>query len=452
MGTFTSYPHKTTIMKTEKVYIEKVVYGGFGLGRLNSGQIILVANALPEETAIVTVQQEKKNHLFGRIVKITDSHPLRISPPCPYKQCGGCNLHHTTYENQLAIKEAMLTDLLQHQTNKSFASDIMARRAPILPSTREYGYRQRIRLQLDKENAGYRGRNSHSFVKIEKCMLAQESINSTLAYICSEQKGRELLARSQEIESLHNPADNTVVALLHFPRPPRPEEKKKAVTLVEKSSLLRRIFFIGKNFALEGPYPQHPEGKCLSYHYEIAGKQLQFGFEVGGFCQVNLEQNEQMIRCVRTMANVQKGEKILDLYCGMGNFALPLALDGAEVFGIEGQGGAIRSAKENARNAFLSAVFKKSPVEDACRKLAEENSSFDTVVIDPPRRGIPQMAEIIARLTKKKLIYISCDPATLMRDLFSLHQAGFSVTAFQPVDMFPQTHHIESIVLLEKSH
>ncbi|PID74258.1 MAG: hypothetical protein CSB32_01695 [Desulfobacterales bacterium] len=427
-----------------------MVYGGFGLGRLSSGQVILVPCALPGETLIVTIQQQKKNHLFGEITEILTAHPLRISPLCPHRQCGGCNLHHTTYHNQLAIKEEMLTDLLRRQMDDKLAAEISATREAILPSPNEFGYRQRIRLRVQNGKMGFRGRSSHSLVGITVCNLAKERLNQALCQLHNEPETSQLLAAASDIELLEDPVTEKVVLLLHLLRPPRPVERKQARAIAEKIPLISRVFFTGRKFALEGPYPQQPADKRLSYQYDIAGHPLRFGFEVGCFCQVNLDQNEKLIALVCAMADVQQKEKILDLYCGVGNFALPLAACGADVFGIEGQGGSIRSARENADNAGLSSSFIKSPVESACRQLAAEKKRFDTVIIDPPRRGIPQLAEPLTKLTIKKLIYISCDPATMMRDLRALCRMGFTVTAFQPVDMFPQTHHIESVVCLTK--
>ncbi len=437
-------------MKTENVSIEKIVYGGFGLGRLSSGQVVLVEQALPEENLIVTIEQQKKNHLFGKITEILHPHPARITPPCPYRQCGGCNLHHTLYDNQLKLKEMMLTDLLQRQTDSELFAMVDSVRKPILPAAEEFGYRQRIRLQVQKNRAGFCGRNSHSLVEINHCRIAAENINTVFSQLQKEEGQQQFLTCTNEIELLEDPKEKSVVMLLHLQRPPRPADKKRAESLVQKIPLLERIFFVGENFALEGPYPQHAKGNRLYYRDEIAGKKIEFAFKVGGFCQVNLAQNRKLVATVCAMADVKRGESVLDLYCGMGNFALPLAALGGNLLGIEGQGGAIRNARENAKKAQLSAQFDKSPVEAACRQLVAEKRTFHTVVIDPPRRGIPQLAETLHLLTEKKLIYVSCDPATLMRDLLALHKAGFTITAFQPVDMFPQTHHIESVLCLEK--
>jgi 23S rRNA (uracil1939-C5)-methyltransferase len=221
---------------------------------------------------------------------------------------------------------------------------------------------------------------------------------------------------------------------------------------------MENIFFLGEKFQLTDCYNRKEKspGKHLivSYPATVWGlRPLKFLWEAGGFSQVNLQQNLQLIRIVLEFARVTEDETVLDLFCGMGNFSIPLALPAKQVTGIEGQGGSIRSAKLNAENNGLNNTrFVKSPVHDGCQKMKEEGLQFDCVIIDPPRRGVPSLADNLARLTKKRLIYISCDPATLCRDLCELTLAGFTIKNIQPVDMFPQTHHIETVVLLEKRY
>jgi 23S rRNA (uracil1939-C5)-methyltransferase len=195
-------------------------------------------------------------------------------------------------------------------------------------------------------------------------------------------------------------------------------------------------------------------GKALGISYPaFAGLpvDLQLSWEAGGFCQVNLRQNRILIETDLNYCRVTKGQRVIDLYCGMGNFAVPLALLGAEVLGIEGQGSAIRSAKNNARAAGLvHAHFQQSPIHSSCSDLLAKGARFDCLVIDPPRQGAPDLAGQLAALTDRRLVYISCDPATLCRDLANLIEHGFSIRKIQPIDMFPQTHHIETVVLLAK--
>lgn len=440
----------SVVMRKETIFIEKTSHGGVGIGRLDSGQVVLTKGALPGEILIVTIQRQKKNYLFAEVSQILISHPGRISPACPYHKCGGCDLHHVNYQNQLVIKDAALTELLTRQSLE-LAVEVSSCRKTLLPSKRQFGYRQRIRLFVKEGRMGYRARNSHTLVEIKSCHLAEAPLNRVLSKLQKRNDSHELLALCDEIEFLLHPQTQGVLLLLHLRQPPRPKTRKVAEKIVAEIAELECLFFVGKNFALEGPYPNTNDGRFLHYQYEINGKPLQLRFEVGGFCQINLQQNIQLIQVVTELADVKKGERILDLYCGLGNLSLPLAMKGADVTGVEGQGSAIRSAKYNAQEANLTAHFIKAAVEPACNDLIADKKVFDTIVIDPPRSGASNLTPLFSRLTKKRLLYVSCDPATLVRDLFSLRQEGFFVTAFQTIDMFPQTHHIESVVCLEKS-
>jgi len=192
----------------------------------------------------------------------------------------------------------------------------------------------------------------------------------------------------------------------------------------------------------------------FTVHYPelaTAGKAIRLSWEAGGFCQVNLAQNQKLIEIVLQFCQVDKTKSVLDLYCGMGNFSIPLAMKVNKVLAVESQGSAIRSAKNNSALAGLTNIcFIKNSVHSSCMDLAAKNQQFDCVVIDPPRQGAPGLARQLATITVKRLVYISCDPATLCRDLADLTHEGFTIRTIQPVDMFPQTHHIETVVLLEK--
>jgi 23S rRNA (uracil1939-C5)-methyltransferase len=204
---------------------------------------------------------------------------------------------------------------------------------------------------------------------------------------------------------------------------------------------------------MEGPFGSGQEMSNRSLSMTISGDSpLTLFWEAGGFCQVNTKQNYNLINLVVECSEPSPSDRLLDLYCGMGNFALPLAKKTGHVHGIESQGAAIRSGRWNSEFNGLSNIrFEKSEVAEACRKLVGAGDSFDTIVCDPPRQGMVNMAPLLARLCRKRVVYVSCDPATLCRDLASLQQQGFSVKKIQPVDMFPQTHHIETVTVLEKN-
>ncbi len=431
--------------------------GGYGLGHISSGQVILVQHALPQETLIVSIEETKKNYLIGRIKKVIDPHPGRVTPPCSYYgQCGGCNLQHCQYSTQLEIKKSILSDLLLRQKDLTFQDDAFSL-PPTLASPDQFAYRQRIRLQIGKKlNLGFYKFRSHEIVPVKKCLLATAQINNTLSILRDHPENRRLADLANEIELQQNPDTKKTTSIFQLERKPRPADISSAKKLCADSDDLDRVFFKGSNFPLSEPYSRDSNNKdislkCTYPKISDALPSLEFSWEIGGFSQVNLEQNSNLIGLVINLSDVQTQESVLDLFCGMGNFSIPLAFNAKKLLGIEGQGAAIRSAKSNATTAGLTnTIFEKAHVHKACIKLAQENKAFDITVIDPPRQGVPALTPYLAKITRKRLVYISCDPATLCRDLAELSKVGFRISKIQPVDMFPQTHHLETVVLLQK--
>ena len=444
-------------MNIKKVTIKKVVNGGFGLSHLPSGQIILVQRVLPTEIVEVSIEKTKKNYLFGQIRQIIKPHQARREAPCKYySHCGGCNLQHCDTATQITIKKEILLDLLQRSSDARIREAVNLLRDPVA-SLSALGYRQRIRLQVDKHGEiGFRQFRSHKVVSIDSCLLAEEPINKSLGKLRELTDFHKLAALATEIELQLNPQSGKIVCLIHFTRKPRPADITAARLICSDLQLVERIFFSGKDFPIMGPYglEEKSPGRHLLVHYPkiVTGSPpLNLLWEAGGFCQVNLQQNKQLINIVLEFCNLTGEETVLDLFCGMGNFSIPLARQAKKVTGIEGQGSSIRSAKSNAvNNGLTNTMFIKSPIHTGCKKLLEQGTRFDCVIIDPPRQGAPALAADLAVLSKKRLVYISCDPATLCRDLADLTQAGFDIKKIQPIDMFPQTHHIETVVLLEK--
>ncbi len=391
------------------------------------------------------------------IKKIIKPHAARRVPPCQYyNHCGGCDLQHCDASTQLTIKKEILHDLLDNSSEPRVREAVGLLLEPV-PSPVSFGYRQRIRLQVDaQDRLGFRQFRSHKIVPVDSCMLAEEPINKSLKELRFLTDFHKLANMATEVELQLDPESQTVVCLIHFTRKIRPADIEAARSICEATVSIERIFFLGENFPLMGPYGKEKllKGKHLRVCYEGVGSRsspLTLQWEAGGFCQVNLRQNRQLINIALEFCQVTKEESVLDLFCGMGNFSIPLGNVAKTVTGIEGQGASIRSAKSNAHNDGLTnTTFIKSQIQVGCKNLLRQKAIFDCVIIDPPRQGIPNMAADLAKLTKKRLLYISCNPVTLCRDLADLTRAGFVIKKIQPVDMFPQTHHIETVVLLEK--
>ena len=421
----------------DTITITKIVNGGYGLATLPTGQIALVRHVLPDESVMITIEEAKKNHLFAKVQQIIKEHPARIKAPCKYYgECGGCDLQHCDYDTQLYIKKGIIEDLLSRTHYEAVRESLPFLAAPA-PSPSVFAYRQRIRLQVgERGTVGFHRFHSHDIIPIDGCLLAGTSINSTLVALQKHEHGSKLCELSTEVELQLNPQSGEIVCIFHLIRKPRPADAQSAKQFCLDTSEVERVFFIGTDFPLTGPYGagltknqiQRDNLFTIQYTLTNTDSPIELSWEAGGFCQVNLDQNRTLIESVLKFCQIEKTETVLDLYCGMGNFSIPLAMSAKEVFGIEGQGSAIRSAKSNAANAGLTNCrFLKSSAHNACIELAEKGEQFDCVVIDPPRQGVPDLACQLAAVTTKRLVYISCDPATLCRDLAALTDEGFTI-------------------------
>lgn len=447
-------------MNSPQYKIEKFVHGGFGLSHDRDGRAFLIRGTIAGETVSAKIHQDKKNVAKGVTTHVIEASPERIEPPCPsYKHCGGCDFQHMAYSCQLQAKEEILRDLLLRNGHPLLRQSANTLLLPPLASPQQFQYRQRIRLQVDSNGIlGFYKHRSHSCVPIRSCLLANPRINQCLEEIRDNKRLYTLLPHTTSLEILFDPNTSTLTLLFHFKRKPRPADIKNGTSLALSNNLIKSVYFSGEDFALtqahsgENKKSEPPLSLILPPIEPYTNKPLTLSWEVGGFCQVNIKQNLILIKTVLDFCAPEKTDTVLDLFCGMGNFSIPLAEMVQSVVGIEGQGSSIRCARRNSTSAAqTNTEFIKSPIHTACKNLIATNRQFDIVVIDPPRQGIPDLAADLSDLCKSKLIYISCDPATLCRDLAQLLEENFIIRKIQAVDMFPQTHHIESICLLEKT-
>ena len=434
------------------VTITKIVNGGYGLATAGDAKTLFIRQVLPGEKVEVRVTDERKRIGFGHVVNVHEPAPGRMTPPCPYYgRCGGCDLQHADYQTQLQLKEAIINELLGSTVDGSGAQTGLIR--PIIKSPEAFGYRQRLRMKIDtRGNPAFTHFRSRQTVAIEKCLLAAEPLNLCLSQVSANDEFSRLASSADEFEMMLNPLTNLVALRFFLRRPPRPADKHSARSLTMEVSVADRVFFHGTNFAQEGPYGRDDAQLDKSIGLEFNGPSpIKLFWEVGGFSQVNLAQNTRLIELVVRLAEPGPEDRILDLYCGMGNFSIPLARRAGEVLGVEGQRSAVRSATRNGEiNGCTNCRFVTGDVSETCRDLITSGHSFETVICDPPRRGLAELVDLVGKLARKRIVYISCDPATLGRDLQRLEAHHFSILSIQPLDMFPQTHHIETVVVLEK--
>ena len=448
-------------MPNETVKIDKVVAGGKGLARSASGLVLMVPMGLPGEELVVRPSRNKKGYQEAELVAVVAPHPQRISPPCRYfGRCGGCDLQHAAYPLQVEIKNGILQDQLRR--GGVVAGDEMEIVALPLASPAPFGYRQRLRLQVDEAGRwGFFRCRSHELEAIAACLLAEPGINSLLENFSTSPALLALLRNGKELEVIASGGEGGIVLVLTMRRKPRPADLQAAAKVARELPEVLAVYLDCEGSSRLGPFTV--AGLAASID-QSALVRLEFpplaqrgvpGYtllqEAGGFSQVNGGQNRRMIAQLLEWLDGEEVGRAVDLYCGMGNFSIPLALAGIVMTGADLQRSTIRSAQRNAVAAGLAnCVFIQASAERAAADLVAAGKSFDLVILDPPRRGCAEVVPLVAALNAPLVLYISCDPATLARDLVSLIAQGYRLERISMVDMFPQTAHLESMALLRK--
>ena len=432
-------------MKAE-LTIEKLVHGGLGLGRLPSGMVVLVENALPGEEVRLQIVEENKGYLLAHAETILAASPFRTEAPCPhYALCGGCNLQHASYLAQLVWKRDIVIDSFKRCGYHDFLQDVQE----TLPSPHPFAYRYRLRLHLDeKGQLGFYQRHSKTVEPISRCLLATDTINDLLTELSVSLDLTRLASLVKTIEIAECPETAQLFLSLHPQKgvlPLRSELNDLFYGLDPAIHLLAQQH--GKVIVLKGPAQIQLGQRFILNELGLA---YTLHWPMGAFFQTNIAQNAQMVNMATKAAGAP--QKALDLFCGAGNFSVPLGLIGAKITGIEQNKTSIDFARQNSQDAGLkSSLFKAGEVENELSKLAKDKKTFDCLIMDPPRQGLGKAVSLIPALNPRRIISISCDPATHARDLGFLSQNGYQLKNLHPIDLFPQTHHIETLAILEKN-
>jgi len=449
---------RTGNLKEKIVTIEKIIAGGTGLGRLADGLVVFVPFTIPGEKVRIGITKRYKDYAEGCLKKLLIPSPDRVEPPCRvYGLCGGCDLQHVNTGRQLAIKEFILKEfLIRDMVVDPHTADKLVISPPVA-SPRAMGYRLRVRLQVDQEiqKFGYFRSRSHLVEPIDVCPLARPEINTILKQLHGSEPFWTILRQAVSFELILNPDSGRLVILVLCKRKPRALEKKSTEALLADIETLQNILFSVPSHSLITMGDKEEKHNLISLTLpasRLLTKELTLTMEPGAFFQVNEEQNQNLIGILLEWSSPAPGKKILDLFCGMGNFSLPLARLGSEVLGMDLQRAAIRSAKRNAELAGLSNCrFEKSAALDGIRELVGLNERFDTIILDPPRQGCRDVIPYLSATDARTIIYVSCDPATLSRDLRTLGERGYRIDKMRIVDMFPQTRHMEVITKLVRA-
>lgn len=413
-------------LKIDEIYETEIIgleNEGAGVAKIN-GIIVFVPKALVGEKLRVRIIEIKKNFARGKIVEILEKSSNRITPSCPYYQeCGGCNLRHQTKEENLKFKKEKVETALK----KIGKIDVMV--DDIVPSFKENNYRNKVSFKVENDRIGFYGEGTYQLINVENCMLAENEINNALTVVRSYIKNYE-----NEIKTITIKYGNAAKDILIDIFSTNTRDINILEYLDKNINNLKTVIFNGNVVFGNGYIKQISNG-------------LMFNCSSKSFFQVNSNQAEKLYETAISLAELSKEDIVLDLYCGTGTITSIIAGYVKKVIGIEIVNDAIIDAKCNLEINGIQNV--KFICGDATKEISKIKEKIDVIFVDPPRKGINRDAiAIMKKLSPKKIIYISCNPVTMARDLSYLSNM-YDVKKVIPFDMFPNTSHVECVCVLK---
>ncbi|HHT2831981.1 23S rRNA (uracil(1939)-C(5))-methyltransferase RlmD [Klebsiella aerogenes] len=431
MAQFYSAKRRVTTRQIITVTVNDLDPFGQGVAR-HQGKALFVPGLLPQEQAEVVLVEDKKQYARAQVKRRLNDSPQRVAPRCPhFGVCGGCQQQHASIELQQQSKRAALSRLMKRDVDDIIAAE-------------PWGYRRRARLSLNYQpktqqlQMGFRKANSSEIIDVVRCPVLVPQLEALLPAV------RECLTSLQSQRQLGHvelvQADNGPLMVLRH---------TAALTAADKEKLERFSQTHGLSLYLA------PQSEILEH---IRGDEpwytsdgLRLVFSPRDFIQVNDGVNQKMVLTALAGLDIQPQDRVLDLFCGMGNFTLPLAKAAASVVGVEGVPALVAKGRENAAlNGLQNVTFFHENLEEDVTRQAWAKHGFDKILLDPARAGAPGVMAHIIKLAPRRVVYVSCNPATLARDSEALLQAGYRIQRLAMLDMFPHTGHLESIVLFER--
>ena len=409
-----------------EIEINAMTFGPYGVGRID-GKSVMVPHAAPGDLLEVVVKSERRDYAIARIDRIIRPGVNRRAPPCRFlPRCGGCDWQQIEYPAQVALKAQMIAGEFRLVLGLELDPHGLVEAAPA-----EFAYRSRTRFKTGVGGCvGFHEAGSNSIVEIDRCMVAAAPDRIPVALAAA------LGRRCSEIEVVSDCGGEVQVA--NLAKAPGNAEVSRARQVMRGDVAIRGIVLRGGNL-------REAVGDAkISFELE---PECVIEIDADLFSQVNRAQNVRLVATVAAMAAVREGMAVLDLFCGAGNFSLPLARRGARVTGVDADPLAIAGAQQNAaRMGLKDAQFIAMKAAETARFFDRAHYRPDLVIIDPPRTGALDLMTAVARLRPRAVIYVSCDTTTLVRDLQSLRANGYEIDRVRGFDFFPNTHHAEVAV------
>lgn len=432
-------PKKKTQLNTkhQSLTIEKLDHHGAGMAYQNN-KPIFIEGALPGEQVLAQLTESKSKFARAKLIKIQQSSQQRIEPFCAhYHECGGCNMQHLSSEAQQEYKQQTLSQLMS-----KFAGQSIELEAPILGDSQSYRRRARVSIKLNKKTRqlefGFRKKNSQDIVNVTHCPVLDTELNALLAPLHSLLQGFSNQENIGHLELVKG--DNTNVIVLRHLKPLKAQDQQALEDFAQQQ---------GATLYLMPESDQLNRVVGESAHYREAG--VTIPFEPNNFIQVNQKVNQAMVQQAITWLELTAQDRVLDLFCGLGNFSLPIAKQVMSVVGVEGVDVMVEKAASNAQfNQIDNASFYQANLEQDVSGQLWAAEKFDKILLDPARAGASGIIEQISALDASRVVYVSCNPATLARDSQSLLSQGYKLQKLGMLDMFPHTSHLESMALFVK--
>ena len=426
--------------KKQQLSIERLAHDGRGIAFLE-GRTWFVAGALPGERVEARVLGARSQVVEARVDRVLEAVPLRRVEPCKHaRQCGGCSLQHLPHAEQLALKQRTLDE----QLTRTAQLQPEQWAAPL--SGPEFAYRRRARIAVrwdaraSRLEVGFREASSQNILSIDECPVLVQPLQPIVRALPQVLRALDKPHAIGHVEIFSGTAEALLV---------------RHTTVLGEADLQRLQAFCADHAAqlwLQGTGEPQAFVAGQELGYRLEAWDLQLDFRPGDFVQVNAPVNQAMVAQALEWLAPQPGERVLDLFCGLGNFALPLAQRVREVVAVEGVAEMVERAQGNARRNGLGNVhFFQTDLSKPLADAPWAQHGFDAILLDPPRDGAWDVVRHLAELDADRVLYVSCNPATLARDAAELARQGYRMRRAGILDMFPQTAHVEAMVLFERS-
>jgi 23S rRNA (uracil1939-C5)-methyltransferase len=423
---------------THEVVIGDLTHDGQGVASVD-GERVFIADVLPNETVSITLGKRRRKLRQGHLETVIDASPERTVPGCEYfGRCGGCGLQHLQPAAQLEWKGKAVLETLRR------IGGVVPERVGEPITSEPWAYRRRARVGIkyvarkERVLAGFRERSAGYITDMQHCPVLANPFTDCLGDLAETIGGCSVAAQVPQAELAAG--DDHGAMVLRVLTAPNAEDRVRLKEFGERWDLDMYL----QPGGMDSVTPL-VDTATRTLSYRLPAQQLELRFQPTDFVQVNAAVNREMVTRALALLEPRSTDRVLDLFCGLGNFTLPLARRAGEVLGVEGAANLITRAGENAvHNGIDNAVFR---VADLAAPEALPAGPFDLVLLDPPRTGAAAMVERMASLQPRQVLYVSCHPGTLARDAAVLCAQGFTLAEVIPIDMFPHTQHVETMAL-----